>query len=72
MVHTLAQLAEALCYKPEVAGSIPVKVINPSSSTVTLGLAQPLTEISTRNFPGGKDRQARKADNFTAICEPIV
>jgi hypothetical protein len=33
---------------------------------------QPLTEISTRNFRGGKKRPARKADNLTAICEPNV
>jgi hypothetical protein len=31
-----------------------------------------LTEMSTRNLPGGKGRPARKADNLTAICEPIV
>jgi hypothetical protein len=31
-----------------------------------------LTEISTKNFPGGKGRPARKADNLTAIYEPIV
>jgi hypothetical protein len=34
--------------------------------------AQPLTEMSARNLPGGKRRPARKADNLTAICEPIV
>jgi hypothetical protein len=39
---------------------------------MTLGSTQPLTEMSTRNLPGGKGRQARKADNLTAICEPIV
>jgi hypothetical protein len=33
---------------------------------------QPLTEMSTRNLPGGKGRQARKADNLTVICGPIV
>jgi hypothetical protein len=33
---------------------------------------QPLTEISTRNLLGGKGRPARRADNLTAICEPIV
>jgi hypothetical protein len=33
---------------------------------------QPLTEMSTRNLPGGKERPERKADNLTAICEPIV
>jgi hypothetical protein len=26
---------------------------NPSSRTMSLGSTQPLTEISTRNFPGG-------------------
>jgi hypothetical protein len=31
-----------------------------------------LTEMSTRNLPGGKGRSARKADNLTAICEQIV
>jgi hypothetical protein len=60
----------------KVAGSNPDEVIvlfylpNPSSRTMALGLTQPLTEISTRNFPGGKWWQACKAD-LTAICEPI-
>jgi hypothetical protein len=31
-----------------------------------------LTEISTRNLPGGKERPAHTADNLTAICEPTV
>jgi hypothetical protein len=39
---------------------------------MALGPTQPLTEMSTRNLPGGKERPARKADNHTAICEPIV
>jgi hypothetical protein len=33
---------------------------------------QPLTEMSTRSLPVGKGRPARKADNLTEICEPIV
>jgi hypothetical protein len=33
---------------------------------------QPLTEMSTRNLPEGKGRPERKADNLSAICEPIV
>jgi hypothetical protein len=45
---------------------------NPSSRTVALGSTQPLTEMSTRNIPGGKGQLARKADNLTTICEPIV
>jgi hypothetical protein len=36
-----------------------------------LGSTQPLTEMSTRNILGGKGLPARKADNLTAICEPI-
>jgi hypothetical protein len=39
---------------------------------MALGSTQPLAEISTRNLPGVKGRPARKADNLTAICEPIV
>jgi hypothetical protein len=33
---------------------------------------QPLREMSTRNLPGSKEQPARKADNLTAIYEPIV
>jgi hypothetical protein len=41
------------------------------------GFTQPLTEMSTRNikiimFMGSKVRRVRKADNITAIYEPIV
>jgi hypothetical protein len=39
---------------------------------MVLGSTQPVTEVSTRNLPGGKGRPVRKADNLTAICEPIV
>jgi hypothetical protein len=39
---------------------------------MAIGLTQPLTEMNTSNLPGGKVRPARKADNLTAICEPIV
>jgi hypothetical protein len=43
-----------------------------------IGHLQPLTEMSSRKIPGGwgggggKARPARKADNLTAICKPIV
>jgi hypothetical protein len=62
----------------KVAGSIPNEVIgffnspNPSSRTIALKSTPPLTEMSARNLPGGKGRPARKTDNLTAICEPIV
>jgi hypothetical protein len=58
--------------------SIPDEVIgffnwpNLSSRIMALGSTQPLTEMSTRNLPGSKGRPARKADNLTAICKPIV
>jgi hypothetical protein len=45
---------------------------NPSSRTMALRSTQPLTEIITRNIPGGEGRPARKADKLTAICDPIV
>jgi hypothetical protein len=45
---------------------------NLSSRTMALLSTQPLTEMSTRNFPGGKKRPARRADNFAAIYEPNV
>jgi hypothetical protein len=34
---------------------------DPSSLTMVLGSTQPLIEMSTRDFPGGKGRPARKA-----------
>jgi hypothetical protein len=49
-----------------------VNLPNPSSRTTALVSTQPLTEMSTRNLPGDKWWPARKADNLTAICEPIV
>jgi hypothetical protein len=45
---------------------------DPSSRTMALGSSQPLAEMSIRNFPGGKKRTARRADNLAAICEPNV
>jgi hypothetical protein len=33
---------------------------------------QYLTQTSTRNLPVGKGQPMRKANNLTAICEPIV
>jgi hypothetical protein len=42
---------------------------NPSSRTMAQGLTQPLTEMSTRNFPGGKKRPARRTENLAAIYD---
>jgi hypothetical protein len=45
---------------------------NPSSRIKALGSTQPLAEMSTRNFPGGKGRPACKADNLAGIHVPTV
>jgi hypothetical protein len=45
---------------------------NPSIRTMALESTQPLTEMSTRNLPGSKERPVRMADNLTTICEPTV
>jgi hypothetical protein len=39
---------------------------------MVLGSTQPLISMSAMNLPGGKGRQAREADNLTAIYETIV
>jgi hypothetical protein len=39
---------------------------------MVLRSTQPLTEISTRSLHGGNGLPASKADNLTAICEPII
>jgi hypothetical protein len=75
-IHCLSLRHSTTSWK--VAGSIHDEVMgvfnlyNPSSRTMTLGSTQPLTEMSMRNLPGGKGQPARKADNITTICEPIV
>jgi hypothetical protein len=59
----------------KVAGSIPDGVIgifhchNFSGRTMTLGLTQLLTEMSTRNISGGLRWPVRRADNPTTfVC----
>jgi hypothetical protein len=63
----------------KVAGSSPDEVIgfffsslNSSSGNIALKSIQPLIEMSNSNIPGGKERPARKADNLSIICEPVV
>jgi hypothetical protein len=47
-------------------------LFNFSGRTMALGFTQPLTEMSTRNFPGGRAQPERKADNLTVIFVPVV
>jgi hypothetical protein len=46
--------------------------LNPSSLTMALGFTQTPREMSIRHLPGGNAQPERKADNLTAICQPIV
>jgi hypothetical protein len=39
---------------------------------MALGSIHPLTEMSTRNLLVTKGRPVHKADNLTAISEPVV
>jgi hypothetical protein len=57
------------------AGRSPVRVPNEVdffNLPMVLGSTQPLTEMRTSNFPGGKKRPARRADNLAAIYKPNV
>jgi hypothetical protein len=45
---------------------------NSSSRKMALGSTQPLTEMSTRNFPESKKWPALMADNLAAIYEPNI
>jgi hypothetical protein len=55
--HAVAQLVEAMCYKPEGRGFDVVTEIchlrNPYGRPMVLGLTQPPTEMCTRNISCG-------------------
>jgi hypothetical protein len=75
--HAEALLVEALYYKSlgrsfESRWDGFLNFPNPSSRSMALWSTETLREMSTRNLPGGKGRPARKADNLTSTCEPIV
>jgi hypothetical protein len=65
-------------YETQRFDRIPMRLLdifnwpNISSRIMDLGSTQPLTEMSTGNILGYKGRPARRADNLTAIYEPIV
>jgi hypothetical protein len=75
--QAVAQLLQALCYKPEGSG---VEFRwgdffiwpNPSSHTTAPVLTQPPTEMVPGIFLGRKGRPAHRTENLIAICVPIV
>jgi len=73
METAVAQWLRRCATNRKVAGSIQRGVIgifhwhNASDRTMALGSTQPLTEMSTRIFPGGKKRPVLKADLTTIL-----
>jgi hypothetical protein len=76
--HAAVKLVEALCYKLEGRGFesrmrwIFFYLHNLSSRTMAMGSTRPLTEMSTKKFPGGKKRPALRTDILAVIYEPNV
>jgi len=71
--HAVAQLVEALRYKPEIRRfdfrwcHWSFSRHNPSGRTMALGLTQPLTEMSTENISWGVKRPVHRAENLTTF-----
>jgi hypothetical protein len=62
-----------ILYASEFVWNIPIMpTVNDSNEskncTMALGLTQPLTEMSTRNFPGGKKRPRQPCRHVWAKC----
>jgi hypothetical protein len=75
LLRSLATSSKSAKSQPDFTwGNVPELFNLPdhSSRTMALESTQPLTEMSTRNLPGGKKQPARRADNFAAISEPNV
>jgi hypothetical protein len=64
-VHAVAQLVEALRYKPEGRG---FDLHNPSGRTMALGSTQSLTEMSTRNISWGKGGRCVGLTTLPPLC----
>jgi hypothetical protein len=50
MGHTVVQIVNALCNKPERRGFEFFKLPNPTSHTMALGFTQSLTEMTSRRY----------------------
>jgi len=69
---------KVLCYKSNVAGSIPACVNgiiywhNPSDRTMALRSTPPLTEISTTSISWGKGGRCVRLTNLTPSCTVVM
>jgi hypothetical protein len=78
--HAVAWCLRHCATSRKVAGSRPHEVNEFFQFTFrphyALGVTEPVTEMSTRSgkimFLESRERPVRRADNLTAICEPIV
>jgi hypothetical protein len=74
----VAQLLKHCATNLKVAGSIPVGVIgifhwhNPSDRTMALGSTQPLTEVSTGAFSGGKGGRCIRLTTLPPSCAVVM
>jgi hypothetical protein len=69
-------LVEALATILKVAGTSPdevdfFKLSNPSSRIMALGSTQPLTEMSTRNLPGGRGEEGGRRIGLTNLLPSV-
>jgi hypothetical protein len=71
-VAAVAQLVEALRYKPEGRGFDSRWWHNPFGHTMALGSTQPLTEMSTRNISWGIDAAGAYGWQSYHLHVPIV
>jgi hypothetical protein len=70
---TILQAGRSLILVPKRSlNSFSIYLILPAALWMAQRLTEPLKEMSTRKYLGGQARPASKADNLTAICEPIV
>jgi hypothetical protein len=68
---TMLQVGRSRVRVPVRSLDFSIDLILPSTLR-TWGSTEPLTQMSTGNLPGGKGRPAHKADNLTAVTEPII
>ena len=74
----LAQRLRCCATNLKVAGSIPEGVIrifhchNPSDRAMTLGSTQPLTEMSSRRFSGGKCGRCVRLTTLPSFCAVVM